>query len=233
MVQDEGLANTKTSQQCAVVLQVANLSCQDEIGQLCPMTGPFGHLPMSEAVDGTSRWFGKATFRLLGLPLWEKLLWVTALYCHSNFTIFATWVCLKVVRAPDFSGKVPYITVHHTAYTVYFSTQRYFLTDQSRSLVIIRLYSPHHSIVRCWAHEAHRVFYDRLVTKEDQYLGTSLVWLDVTGNGQDLWLFGAFDGRWPRLKGISSYNLELLRRNPLDLGKGWFVVLNHCADKFS
>ena len=139
MVQDEGLANTKTSQQCAVVLQVANLSCQDEIGQLCPMTGPFGHLPMSEAVDGTSRWFGKATFGLLGLPLWEKLLWVTAWYCHSKFTIFATWVCLKVVRVPDFSGKVPYITVHHTAYTVYFSTQRYFLTDQSRSLVIIRL----------------------------------------------------------------------------------------------
>ena len=25
---------------------------------------------------------------------------------------------------------------------------------------------------RCWAHEAHRVFYDRLVTKEDQHLDT-------------------------------------------------------------
>lgn len=143
MVQDESLANTKNF--AAMRNGVANLSCQDEIGQLCPMTGPFGHLPMSEAVDGTSRWFGKATFGLLGLPLWVKLLWVTAWYCHSSFTIFTTWVCLKVVRAPDFNGKVPYITLHHTAYRVFlcismhFSTQRYFLTDQSRSLVIIRL----------------------------------------------------------------------------------------------
>lgn len=93
----------------------------------------------------------------------------------------------------------PYIIQHIYIYIQCISVCFYvFLNSKvffDRSKQIPCHNSPHHSIVRCWAHEAHRVFYDRLVTKEDQYLGTSLVWLDVTGNGQDLGLFGAFDGR--------------------------------------
>lgn len=125
-------------------------------------------------------------FRFAWFRLWVKLLWVTAWYCHSSRTIFTTWVCLKVVRAPDFSGEiyVPYMSEYqHTSYrdiqgiSMYFSPLGYFLTSKQ----IPCHNSPHHSFVRCWAHEAHRVFYDRLVTKEDQYLGTSPVWLDDVG----------------------------------------------------
>ncbi len=150
-----------------------------------------------------------------------------AWYCHCSCTIFTAWVCLKVVWAPDFSGKIN--PMHsHTVYFYVFLTLWVFFDRSDRSLVIIRLviwlscqvlgpWSPS-SFLWSFGDKRGSVSWYIYIYYSDQMCGYTVIWC--------LWWSMTSPSK------NSMIQLGIVAEKSPDLGKGWLVVLNHCSDKF-